>query len=185
MTSVISEIIDSKSRYTREHSSGLSKKIEMASDYYKISEYVKYQLMIAADLHDIGKLAISNDIIDKNGKLTKSEYEIVKSHSYYTKKALECMDSFSNIAKWASQHHEKLNGTGYPFGLHADQIDFESRLLACFDIYQALTEDRPYRKAMDHNRAMLILRDMANNGDVDDQIVEDMSIILKEKDIVI
>lgn len=78
---------------------------------------------------------------------------------------------------WASNHHEKLDGSGYPEGLIAKDLDFNSRLIACLDIYQALREERPYRKPMDHLNAMGILRSMAEVGQLDHSIVDDINFV--------
>lgn len=134
--------------------------------------------MIASDLHDIGKLAIPNDIIDKAGKLTDTEFNQIKAHAFYTRKTIEAVKGFEDIADWAANHHEKLDGTGYPFGLTADTLCFESQLIGCLDIYQALTEDRPYRKSMSHNDACQILEDMANSNKISREITADVINIL-------
>ena len=76
---------------------------------------------------------------------------------------------------WASHHHEKLNGTGYPFGLDASQLSSEERLMTCCDIYQALTEARPYKEGFTHAKAMEIMRDMVIKGEIDMDIVNDMN----------
>ena len=90
----------------------------------------------------------------------------------------EMITGFEEIADWAANHHEKLNGKGYPYGFDKSRLDFNSRLLACVDIYQALTEERPYRKALSHNQAIGILRNMANQGLIDATIVEDIGVSL-------
>ena len=121
---------------------------------------------------------VPNEILDKRGSLNQREIEIIQAHTFYTRKALEMITGFEEIAEWAANHHEKLNGKGYPYGLDKSRLDFNSRLLACVDIYQALTEERPYRKALSHNKAVGILRNMANQGLIDASIVEDIGMIL-------
>ena len=180
ITSVLSKIIDSKSEYTQRHSTGLSKKVEVMCDFYKVTGDEKMKLIIAADLHDIGKLAVPNEILDSPKKLTKEEFEIIKKHPYYTRTTLESISGFEEITEWASNHHEKLNGKGYPLGLYADELDFNSRLMACLDIYQAITEDRPYRKALSHSEAMEILNTMKHNGYIDGKIVSDIDYVFKD-----
>ena len=88
---------------------------------------------------------------------------------------MQGINGFEEITKWASNHHEKLDGSGYPEGLVAKDLDFNSRLITCLDIYQALREDRPYRKSMDHNKAMEILKSMAEAGQLDHIIVDDIN----------
>ena len=86
------------------------------------------------------------------------------------------------ITEWASFHHEKLNGKGYPFGKTAEQLDEKARLLACLDIYQALTEDRPYKAGMTHKKAISILREMAEKGELDSSITEDIAHVFQTKE---
>lgn len=177
ITGVLSRIIDSKSRYTQRHSHDLSHKVEVMVNYYNMNDEEKVKMIIAADLHDIGKLAVSNDILDSPRKLTNEEFEIVKKHPYYTRLALQGIKGFEDITEWASNHHEKLNGKGYPFGKIAKDLDFNSRLLACLDIYEALTEERPYRRSLTHKEAMEILKDMADNGFIDSKIIKDIDYV--------
>ncbi|HAR87352.1 MAG TPA: hydrolase, partial [Clostridium sp.] len=115
-------------------------------------------------LHDIGKLAIPISILDKDGPLTEEEYSIIKSHTYYTKLILDKIDHISDISLWASSHHEKLNGKGYPRRLKAEDLSEECRIIGVCDIYQSLTADRPYRKGMYMYEAFNILDDMVNRN---------------------
>ncbi len=180
LTKIFSKIIDSKSKFTYRHTSGLMEKAGIMADFYQFDQERKTQLLIAASLHDLGKLAIPNTILDKPGKLTKEEFNIIKEHTYYTKAALRHIDGFENINKWAANHHEKLDGTGYPYGIHGDDLSFEERLISCLDIYQALTEDRPYRKGMNYNNAMSILDKNAKSGKIDKMIVHDIGNVFRD-----
>ena len=179
MTKSLSTIIDSKSPYTQLHSSGLAAKAAKLANHYGYNEEDTYELLIAADLHDIGKLAVPNSILEAKRKLTVDEYEVIKEHTYYTRIALAEIKGFENIVEWASNHHEKLNGDGYPFGKYQDELDFNSRLMGCLDIYQALTEDRPYRPSLTHKVAMRILNDMKNDTFIDSKITADIDSIFK------
>lgn len=177
MTKTLSRIIDAKSRYTRIHSSGLSEKIEKMAKFYRMSSIMTMKLIIATDLHDLGKLAISNRLLDKPENLSKEEYEEIQKHPDITRQCLQSIKGFEEITIWASNHHEKLDGSGYPKGLKAQDLDFNSRLVACLDIYQALREERPYRKSMDHIKAMGILRSMVEVGQMDKRIVDDIDLV--------
>lgn len=181
ITKTFNRIIDAKSKFTQEHSKGLAEKTRFMSKYYGMEQEKIMQMVIAADLHDLGKLAISNDILDKPGKLTVKEMNKVKEHTYYTRKCISSIEGFDNIANWASNHHEKLNGIGYPYGLQARELDFESRMLCCLDIYQALTEDRPYRKGYNHKKSMNLISSMAARGEIDKNIVQDIHEVFREK----
>lgn len=161
---IFSKIIDSKSKFTASHSIGIS---ELA---FKVSSFIGYdeekckRMRIAGLLHDIGKLAIPSSILDKNDSLTKDEFAIIKSHVYYTKIILDKIEDIQDIAEWASNHHEKLNGNGYPRALTEDEISEEARIIGVCDIYQALTENRPYRKGLDQTKAFSILDGMVIDG---------------------
>jgi len=174
ISSVFSHIIDSNSKFTGTHSSGLSQKAKIMAEYYNYDINKIKKLVIAANLHDIGKLAIPNSILDKNGKLDSTEFAIIKSHTYYTRQALEKISGFEDITNWASNHHEKLDGSGYPYGFDKDKLCFDSRLMGCLDMYQALTEDRPYRKGLGHKKTMEILYDHAQKDLIDPKIVKDI-----------
>lgn len=177
ITGVFSRIIDAKSRYTQRHSSDLSKKVSIMADYYEIDFNEKMKLIIAADLHDIGKLAVSNNILDSPNKLSNEEFHSIKKHPYLTRLALQQIKGFEEITEWASNHHEKLNGEGYPLGKIAKDLDFNSRLIACLDVYQALTEERPYRRPLSHTEAIDILNKMKNDGLIDSKITEDIDYV--------
>ena len=90
----------------------------------------------------------------------------------YSKGIYGSVDDFDEIRDWAAFHHERLDGTGYPFGKTAAELNTQERMMACIDIYQALTESRPYKQGMPHEKACEILRDMANKGWLDDTIVK-------------
>ncbi|OOM10386.1 HD-GYP domain-containing protein [Clostridium saccharobutylicum] len=180
ITNVLSKIIDSKSSYTQRHSQGLSEKAAIMSDFYGLEQEEKMKLIIAADLHDIGKLAVPNDILDKPAKLSDEEFSIIKKHTYYTRLVLQEIKGFEEITEWASNHHERLNGKGYPFSKSSEDIDFNSRLMACLDIYQALTEERPYREGLPHEKAMEILSDMMKDGFIDTKITNDIELVFSK-----
>jgi len=174
ITKTLSKIIDARSEFTQTHSSGLSEKLEKMTVFYQMDSIMTSKLLIASDLHDLGKLAVSNSILDNPGKLTKEEFEEIKKHPMITRLCLQGIRGFEEITKWAGNHHEKLDGSGYPGALTAKDLDFNSRLITCLDIYQALREERPYRKPMDHHEAMEILRGMAEAGQLDHRIVENI-----------
>ena len=167
-------IIDSKSKFTYKHSKGISEKIRIMSDYYNFATEKKLKLYIAANLHDLGKLYLPNAILEKPDKLNAFEFSEIKRHPYYTKLALDKIGGFEDISSWAANHHEKLNGKGYPESLCADELDFDSRLLGVIDVYQALTEERPYRRGLSHKETMKIIYSMANGGFIDNQIARDI-----------
>jgi len=175
ITEVLSNIIDAKSKFTERHSRGLAEKADIMARFYAYNDEQRTKLVIAADLHDLGKLLIPNSILEANRALNEDEIAQIQAHTYYTRKVLSQIDGFQDITEWASNHHEKLNGTGYPYGKNAGDLDFNSRLMGCLDIYQALTEDRPYRKGMNHAKAIKIMSDMADNKLIEPVIVADVN----------
>ena len=112
----------------------------------------------AALLHDLGKLAISNRILDKPAALTNAEFDAVKEHPLITERILRRLPGHAHIAALAAAHHERLDGGGYPRGLSADELTVPMRLLALADVYEALTSERPYRRAMTSDEALDIIR---------------------------
>lgn len=140
------------------------------------------EMFFAGAMHDVGKLVIDRDVLEKPAKLTDQEYTYMQTHAYYTYKILNDMD-LGDIVHWSSYHHEKLDGSGYPFGKVADELDFNDRLMACCDIYQALTENRPYKEALSHEKTIEIMRNMVKMNKIDGRIVEDMNKVFKDLEI--
>lgn len=161
---ILASIIDNKSAFTAKHSRGIADLAYMVSKHVGYSDEKCLQMKIAGLLHDIGKLAIPNSILDKNGSLTEDEFSIIKSHVYFTKVILDRIEDIREISDWASNHHEKLNGNGYPRKLDAPKLSEECRIMCVCDIYQALTEDRPYRSGLNSHRALAILDGMIDDG---------------------
>ncbi|MBQ7501994.1 HD domain-containing protein [bacterium] len=168
------QITDYKSQFTWRHSLGIAEKAELMGKFYGYDREMRDKLYIAGALHDIGKLLISNDILEKPSKLTDEEYKVIQNHAMGTWELLKGIGGLEDICRWASLHHEKLDGSGYPFGYKADKIGRHERLIACLDIYQALVEERPYKKGMTHEAAMEILRKLVNEGHLDGEIIDDI-----------
>ena len=161
---MFSEIIDNKSKFTAKHSRNISNLAYEVSKYLNYPEEKCVKMRIAGLLHDIGKLAIPSRILDKNSSLSADEFSIIKSHVYYTKIILDRIEDIPDISEWASNHHEKLNGKGYPRALSSKDLSEESRIMAICDIYQALTEDRPYRKGLSNEKTFSIMYEMVNDN---------------------
>lgn len=165
------DLIDFKSPYTATHTSGVAECAAMLSKLFGFTDTEIKSMEIAGNFHDIGKLLIPNSIIEKPGKLTDSEYALMRCHSYYTYNTLTSIGGLGKIAEWAAFHHERLDGSGYPFHYSGDKIDTGSRIMAVADIFTALVEDRPYRKGMDRNQIYQIFKPQAHNQ-LDKKIVE-------------
>ena len=175
---LFAEIVDYKSSHTCDHSIGVAEKAEIMARHYGFDEEKTTRYYFAAAMHDIGKMVIPNDVLEKPGKLTDNEFTTMKDHASATRFVLGHISGIPDIIEWASNHHEKLDGSGYPQGLKAEDLSFEERLMACIDIYQALTEKRPYRDRLSHKDAVSIMNDMAERGQIDGDIVRDMDLVL-------
>lgn len=174
-----SKIIDNKSRFTHQHSLNLQRLATQVATNLGYDELKVRKISIAAYLHDIGKVMVPSSILEKPDSLTPEEFAVIRQHSYYTKKILRQIKGLEEIAEWAGNHHEKLNGKGYPEGL--TELSEEEQIIAVSDIYVALIEDRPYRKGMSHQEAMAILKNMANRGDFDYSLLSKFNSIITEK----
>jgi len=174
----VARIIDYKSVFTEKHSTQIANRAWFMGKYYKYEPEKLSELYLAASLHDLGKLTVPVEILEKPGKLTDEEFETIKQHVHQTWELLNDVEGFESICLWASNHHEKLDGTGYPFGKKSSELDFNSRLLTCLDLYQAISEERPYHPLRNHADTMRILYEMADNGKIDKGIVKDFDAAL-------
>ena len=166
------KIVDYKSPFTSTHSIGVAERAEKLSRYMGFDEETVQKMYLAGALHDIGKVAVGNEILEKPDRLTDAEFAVMKHHAAYTYNILSEIDDFEEIRDFAAFHHERLDGTGYPFGKDASELNVQERMMACIDIYQALTESRPYKKGMSHERACEILKNMADKGWLDMDIID-------------
>ncbi|MBI5097853.1 MAG: HD domain-containing protein [Nitrospirae bacterium] len=164
-------IIDFRSRFTATHSSGVAAAASILSRIFGLTEMETKLLEVAGNLHDIGKLAIPNSILDKPGKLTKEEMAVMKSHTYYTYAVINTIGGIKHIAEWAAYHHERLDGSGYPFHCKADDLSTGARILGVADIFTALAEDRPYRKGMSREGIVQILKQFSEGQLLDKKII--------------
>jgi HD-GYP domain-containing protein (c-di-GMP phosphodiesterase class II) len=151
-------VIDAKSPWTYRHSDRACVIVLGLAAALGAEERQLSDLRRAALLHDVGKLAVSNRILDKPGKLTPAEFAEIREHPVVTRRILERVPGFGGLAPVAAAHHERLDGTGYPQGLTGDDLTMPMRLLAVADVYEALTSERPYRAAMNSREAMAIIR---------------------------
>ncbi len=165
-------IIDFRSRFTSTHSSGVAAAAAMIAKIFGLSELEVKLMAVAGNLHDIGKLAIPNSILDKPGKLSKAEMELMKSHTYYTYMVINTIGGLEQIAQWAAYHHERLDGSGYPFHCTADKLNTGARIMMVADIFTALTEDRPYRKGLNRDEVIEILRQLTEKKLLDPKVIK-------------
>ncbi|MEJ7566881.1 MAG: HD domain-containing phosphohydrolase [Gaiellaceae bacterium] len=141
-------VIDAKSPFTARHSERVAQIAVGIGSALGVSDIELRRLRRAALLHDIGKLGISNLILDKPGRLTEAERAEVELHPIHTRELLERVAPFRELADDAGDHHEKLDGSGYPRGLRGDELSQTARILAVADIFEAMTAARPYREPL-------------------------------------
>ncbi|MDZ5710797.1 HD domain-containing phosphohydrolase [Jeotgalibacillus haloalkalitolerans] len=174
-----SKMVEAKDRYTANHSQrvaeysvGIARKMKMDTGHLK-------RLTRAAFLHDIGKVNVPEEILNKPGKLTNEEYEIMKKHPA-DGAHMVAQTYYKDLAPIIHQHHERLDGSGYPDGLKGDEILIEARIIAVSDTFDALTEDRVYRKAWTAASALEEIK--AHKGDLyDETVVELFEEVLREE----
>ena len=142
------QIIDAKSPFTAGHSARVGLYADLIADELGIDPARRRWLRRGALLHDMGKLGVSNAVLDKPGKLDESEWQAVRMHALYTEQILSGIEPFAELARVAGAHHERLDGAGYPRGLRGDDIPLETRVITTADIFDAISADRPYRAAV-------------------------------------
>ncbi|MEW9837809.1 HD-GYP domain-containing protein [Mesorhizobium marinum] len=151
-------VIDAKSPFTSGHSERVAVFADLIAEEMDFDDGRRRWLKRAALLHDIGKLGVSNCVLDKPGKLDDAEWVAMKRHAELSEAILSRIAAFADLSKVAGAHHERLDGKGYPKGLAGDEIDLETRIVSTADVFDALTADRPYRAAMPVAKALVILR---------------------------
>jgi HD-GYP domain-containing protein (c-di-GMP phosphodiesterase class II) len=173
-------VVDAKSPWTYRHSDrtcviAMSMAVLLGCD-----EAALGQMRRAALLHDIGKLAISNRILDKPARLTDAEFARVRQHPLFTQWILERTPGFAQLAPLAAAHHERLDGAGYPHRLTARELTLPMRILAVADVYEALTSERPYRPARSSAEAIEKMRPEVPRK-LDGHVFEALEAVLDER----
>ena len=158
------EIVDSKSPYTAGHSGRVALYADLIAAELGLDAERRRWLYRGALLHDVGKLGVSNAILDKPGKLDAAEWDAVKKHAVFTEEILSRIPQFSELAVVSAAHHERLDGKGYPRGVPAEQIALETRIIPTADIFDAITAERPYRAAVPLEKTLDIMRDTVGSA---------------------
>jgi len=159
-----SQVVDAKSPWTRRHSEGVAEIAVGMANVLGLNFAEQRHLRRAALLHDVGKLGISNTILDKPGKLTPAEMCEMRKHTHYTHEILIRVAGFRHLAELAASHHERMDGKGYHRGLYAGTLPLAARILAVADMYEALSAKRPYRADLTGEEVMSILTGHAGTG---------------------
>jgi HD-GYP domain-containing protein (c-di-GMP phosphodiesterase class II) len=172
LAKLLCRIIDFKSEFTATHTSGVAAAGTSLARLIGFSPGECRLFEIAAFLHDLGKLAVPTEILEKPGKLSPDEWNIMRTHVYFTYQILCPLEALGVIGSWGALHQERLDGSGYPFGYNAEQLPLGARIMAVADVFTAITEDRPYRGGMPRAEAVAALRQMAGQREIDGRIVE-------------
>ena len=165
------KVIDIKDSYTQGHSSRVAKYTRMLAEELGYDEETVEQYYNIALMHDIGKIAIPDEVLNKPGKLTEEEYNLIKSHTERGYEVLRSISLMPEIVVGAEAHHERPDGAGYPNGLKGDEIPRVAQIIAVADTFDAMYSDRPYRKRMNYDKAVGIIREASGTqltGDVVD-----------------
>ncbi|WP_339763143.1 HD domain-containing phosphohydrolase [uncultured Hoeflea sp.] len=157
IAAAFSDVVDAKSPFTADHSNRVTLYTDMIAEEMGLDQAHRRWLRRAALLHDLGKLGVSNQVLDKPGKPDEEEWNSIKRHPAESEAILLRVHAFRDIAPVAAAHHERLDGKGYPYGLKGEEICLEARILTVADVFDALSADRPYRAAMPVARALAIL----------------------------
>jgi HD-GYP domain-containing protein (c-di-GMP phosphodiesterase class II) len=168
---LFAQIVDAKSPYTAEHSIGVGALSAYLAKRCGLPDTTCGMVEVAGQLHDLGKLQVPDTILEHNGNLENASLAIMRHHSFVTHTILNRIGGLEEIALWASNHHEKLDGSGYPFRRTADELSIESRIVMVADIYQALAQERPYRKPQSPDKIVGMLRKQASDGQLDPELV--------------
>jgi putative two-component system response regulator len=163
--------VDAKSPYTKGHSDRVTAYALALADHLGVTGSEREILCRGGQLHDIGKISIPEHILDKPGKLTPEEFDVIKQHPLQGVKMVESLQSLRDTLPIIRWHHERLDGKGYPDGIQGEQIPFLVRIVSVADVYDALASDRPYRAAMAHTACLEVLRQNAAGGGLDPELV--------------
>ena len=172
LANLFRRMIDFRSRFTSTHSAGVAACATALANLAGFSEHECRLMKIASYFHDVGKLAIPQEIFEKTGRLSEHEYDLMRSHVYHTFRILEPILDIDIIRTWGALHQEYLDGTGYPFRYTGPDLPAGSRILVVADVYTALIEDRPYRKGMSPREAIDMLQRLADDSKIDPDIVD-------------
>jgi putative nucleotidyltransferase with HDIG domain len=167
----LANALDARDRYTSGHSLRVSRLSQAVAAAMNLKAEDQERIRVGALLHDIGKIGIADSVLQKEGRLSDAEFEIVKQHPVIGRRILEGVRGLSPFIPAVELHHENWDGSGYPLGQKGKETPIDARIVHVSDAYDAMTTDRSYRKGMSHERAMQVLREYAGSQ-FDPQIVE-------------
>ncbi|HET6929341.1 MAG TPA: HD domain-containing phosphohydrolase [Candidatus Acidoferrum sp.] len=176
----LAQAIEAKDPYTEGHCDRLSKYSVALAEKLGLPDQLRVALRRGGLIHDIGKLAVPERILLKPGPLTPEERKIMEQHTLEGERICAPLKSFRNVLPIIRHHHEKQDGSGYPDGLKGDQIPLTARILQVTDVYDALTTDRPYRKALPVEKAFAIMQEEVKRGWWDGPLVHELEVLVTE-----
>ncbi len=168
---VCGRIVDLSSRWTVLHSAGVTATAGGLAERMGLSPAERGRLRLAGWLHDLGKLSVPAEVLDKPRPLTPAETAVVRGHPYHTWRILDGVGGLGEVCAWAAFHHERPDGGGYPFRRGGGELALGSRIMAVADVFTAVGEDRPYRKGMAAGQALAVLDELADGGGLDGDVV--------------
>ncbi|WP_243360327.1 HD-GYP domain-containing protein [Fundidesulfovibrio terrae] len=172
---LFSQVIDFRCRFTATHSRGVSATSMAIAHELRMSGDNRDALEVASELHDLGKLGVPNEIIMKPAALDEKETATMQRHAEHGYNALSAAPGLEEVAELVGQHHERLDGTGYPHGLKGARIGLASRVLAVSDVFTAMGEDRPYRAGIELHKIVESLQELADRKALDPDVVSTVS----------
>ncbi|MCD6583309.1 MAG: HD domain-containing protein, partial [Candidatus Omnitrophica bacterium] len=172
--------VEAKDPYSRGHSERVGRYAVKLARELGLSEEDIHTLQDASRLHDIGKIGITDILLKKEGELSPQEREILRKHSTIGESIVKPLKTFQHLLEPIRHHHEYLDGSGYPDGIKGDQIPLITRILTVADIFDALTTDRPYRKAKSFSEAKKDLQDLVEKGKIDKKVVDTLFVLIEE-----
>lgn len=182
LVQTLAKVIDAKDSYTGDHAGRARSRAVKLARKLNVNEKMIKMIEYAALLHDIGKIGIDERIITKPSRLTKEEYEQMKKHPEIGYNILSPVEFLSPVAKIILYHHEWYNGMGYPQGLKGEEIPLGSRIVSVIDAWDAMTSDRPYRKALSFENAVDELK-KGKGVQFDPKVVDAFLTLLEEENI--
>jgi HD-GYP domain-containing protein (c-di-GMP phosphodiesterase class II) len=168
---VFSSIVDAKSPYTKQHSDGVANLARYLGGVFQLPQETCEMLELVGLLHDIGKLRVPDELLEKPSELNEAETIIMRQHCFDTYCILKNIRGLERVSLWALQHHERMDGTGYPNHTKGIDLSFEARIVAVSDVFQALAQERPYRGALEKVVIMALLNLEAEEGKLDAKVV--------------
>jgi len=179
---LLCDVVDFKSRFTATHSSGVAASARSLAVLRGMDADDVTRVEVAATLHDVGKLMVPDEVLEKPASLDEAEFGVIKGHAYHTHKLLSGIEALADIEPLASRHHERLDGSGYPYHHDREELPEGARVIAVADVFTALAEERPYRGAMPLDRAMAVLQEMAASAALDPDVVDTLARHLADVD---